>query len=246
MSLSGSARRSIQAYDDYLRVRALRQRTDLPSAIAHLKAAVAKAPEFAAGWSSLSLTYEVSFSYTAHMTPALAAELLAGETAAAEHAAALEPDAAITQHALGNVARAQFKFALAESHYLRSMQIDPGYPDVREDYAELLYEVGRVEDSALAARQLVKLDPYYFVGWVRLRDAASALDRREEVEEAVRRIRAINPSNWAGKFGLLDYALAHGRAEEAHAALAEIEKNLPGDAASVRQLSCPGHWRAGG
>jgi len=226
-----------QAYDEYLKGRALlRQRTDLPSAIAHLKAAVAKAPEFAAGWSSLSLTYEVSFWYAAHMTPALAAEFLAGETAAAEHAAALEPDAAITQHALGNVARAQFKFALAEGHYLRSMQIDPGYPDVREDYAELLYEVGRVEDSALAARQLVKLDPYFGVGWVRLWDAASALDRREEVEEAVRRIRAINPSNWAGKFGLLDYALAHGRAEEARAALAEIEKNLPDDAASVRQL----------
>ena len=24
------------------------------------------------------------------------------------------------------------------------MQIDPGYPDVREDYAELLFEVGAV------------------------------------------------------------------------------------------------------
>ena len=86
---------------------------------------MAKAPEFAAGWSSLSLTYEVSFWYTPHMTPAFSAELLAGETAAAERAAALEPDAAATEHALGNVARAQFKFAEAERHYLRAMQIDP-------------------------------------------------------------------------------------------------------------------------
>ena len=54
---------------------------------------MAKAPEFAAGWSSLSLTYEVSFWYTAHMTPAIEAELLAGQAAAAERAAALEPDA---------------------------------------------------------------------------------------------------------------------------------------------------------
>ena len=98
-----------EAYDEYLKGRALlRQRSDLPSAIAHLKAAVAKAPEFAAAWSSLSLTYEVSFWFTAHMTPALAAEFLAGQRAAAERAAALEPDAAITEHALGNVARAQF------------------------------------------------------------------------------------------------------------------------------------------
>ena len=226
-----------QAYDEYLKGRALlRQRTDLPSAIAHLKAAVAKAPEFAAGWSSLSLTYEVSFWYTAHMTPALAAEFLAGETAAAEHAAALEPDAAITQHALGNVARAQFKFGLAEGHYLRSMQIDPGYPDVREDYAELLYEVGRLEDSALAARQLVKLDPYFIVGWVRLQDASAALDRRDEVEESVRQLRSINPKNFSGRFGLLQYAVAYGRADEARAALAEIAKRWPNDAAFAQTL----------
>jgi TolB-like protein/tetratricopeptide (TPR) repeat protein len=226
-----------EAYDEYLKGRALlRQRTDLPAAIAHLKAAVAKAPEFAAGWCSLSLTYEVSFWYTAHMTPALAADFLAGEAAAAERAAALEPDAATTEHALGNVARAQFKFALAESHYLHAMQIDPGYPDVREDYAELLYEVGRMEDSALAARQLVKLDPYFIVGWVRLRDAAAALDRRDEVEEAVRQLRAINPKNFAGRFGLLQYALAYGRVDEASAALTEIVSRWPENAGFAQQL----------
>ena len=81
------------AYDEYLKGRALlRQRHDLPAAIAHLKAAVAKAPEFAAGWSSLSLTYEVSFWYTEHMTAAFQAEMLAGEAAAADRAAALEPN----------------------------------------------------------------------------------------------------------------------------------------------------------
>src|SRR4030095_1982737 len=222
---------------EYLKGRALlRQRADLPSAIAHLKAAVAKAPEFAAGWSSLSLAYEVSFWYTAHMTPALAAEFLAGETAAAEHAAALEPDASITQHALGNVARAQFKFGLAEGHYLRSMQIDPGYPDAREDYAELLYEVGRMEDSALAARQVVKLDPYFVAGWVDMREAAIALDHRKEVEEAVSQLRASNPKDFLGQFGLLQYALAYGRADEAHAALTEIVSRWPNDAAFAQTL----------
>ncbi len=226
-----------QAYDEYLKGRALlRQRTDLPAAIAHLKTAVAKAPEFAAGWSSLSLTYEVSFWYTPHITLALEADLLAGEAAAAERAAALEPDAATTEHAVGNVARAQFHYADAEQHYLRSMQIDPGYPDVREDYGELLYEVGRFEDSALAARQLVKLDPYFIVAWVRLRDAAAALDRRDEVEESVRQLRAINPNYATGRFGLLHYALAHGRAEEARAALAEIVTRWPNDATFAQTL----------
>jgi TolB-like protein len=226
-----------EAYDEYLKGRALmRQRSNLPSAIAHFKKAVAKAPEFAAGWSWLSLTYEVSFWYTPHMTPAFQTELLAGEAAAAERAAALEPDAATTEHALGNVARAQFKYSLAEQHYLRAMQLDPGYPDVREDYAELLYEVGRMEDSLLAARQLVKLDPYFSVGWVRMRDAASALDRRDDVEESTRRMRAITPDLHVGKFALLDYALVHGRADEARTALAEIVARWPRDAAFAQTL----------
>src|SRR4051812_29206081 len=68
-----------EAYDEYLKGRALlRQRQDLTAAIAHFKKAVTKAPEFAAGWSSLSLTYEVSFWYT-NMTRAEQADCLAAE-----------------------------------------------------------------------------------------------------------------------------------------------------------------------
>jgi TolB-like protein len=226
-----------EAYDEYLKGRALfRQRSDLPSAIAHLKAAVAKAPEFAAAWSSLSLAYEVSFWYTAHMTPAIEAELLAGQRAAAERAAAVEPDAATTEHALGNVARAEFHYADAERHYLRAMQIDPSYPDVREDYSEVLYEVARLEDSMRAARQLVTLDPYFGIGWNRILRSAIALDRRAGVEEAVRHMRAVSPGNFIGKLGLLDYALAYGRADGARTALAEIETRWPKEAAFAQQL----------
>src|SRR5947209_870264 len=226
-----------EAYDEYLKGRALlRQRQDLPAAIVHFKKAVAKAPEFAAGWSSLSLTYEVSFWYTPHTTAAFQVELLAGEKAAAERAAALEADAAPTEHALGNLARAQFHYADAERHYLHAMQIDPSYPDVREDYAELLYEVGRMDEAARAARLLVQLDPYFVVGWVRLRDAASALDRRDEVEESVQRMRSITSGTWAGKSGLLNYALDYGRPDEARAALAEIVTRWPKDAAFAQTL----------
>ena len=226
-----------EAYDEYLKGRALlRQRTNLPAAIAHLKAAVAKAPEFAAGWSSLSLTYEVSFWYTVHMTPALEAEFLSGEAAAAERAAALDPDSATTEHALGNVARAQFHYAEAERHYLRGMQLDPSYSDIREDYSEVLYEVARLEDSMSAGRQLVTLDPYFGIGWNRILRAAVALDRRTDVEEAVRQMRAVSPDNFIGKYGLLDYALAYGRADEARAALAEIVTRWPKEAALAQQL----------
>ncbi|MEO5718953.1 MAG: hypothetical protein ABIR29_10325 [Chthoniobacterales bacterium] len=226
-----------EAYDEYLKGRALlRQRRDLPSAIAHLKAAVAKAPEFAAAWSSLSLTYEVRFWFTKHMTPALAAELLKGQSEAAARAAALDPDAAITEHALGNVSRAQFHYAEAERHYLRAMELDPSYSDVREDYSEVLYEVARLEDSMRAARQLVALDPYFGIGWNRVLRAGIALDRRADVDEAVRQMQAHAPDNYIGKFGPLDYAVFYGRADEARAALADLVARWPNEAAFAQQL----------
>jgi len=225
------------AYDEYLKGRALmRERRDLPSAIAHLKAAVAKAPEFAAAWSSLSLTYEVSFWFTTRMTPSLVAEFQKGQEAAAARAAAFDPDAATTEHSLGNVARAQFHYADAERHYLRAMALDPSYSDVREDYSEVLYEVGRLEDSMRAARQLVTLDPYFGIGWNRILRTGMALDRRADVEEAVAKMRAVAPDNHIGKLGLLDYALAYGRADEARSALAEIEKRWPNEARFARRL----------
>ena len=225
------------AYDEYLKGRSLlRQRNDLPSAIAHLKAAVAKAPEFGAAWSSLSLTYDVMFWFTKHMTAALADELLKGQAEGAERAAALEPDAAITEHALGNVARAKFQYAAAERHYLRGMELDPGYSDIREDYSEVLYEVGRLEDSMRAARQLVTLDPYFGIGWNRILRAGIALDRRTDVEEAIRQMRAHAPDNYIGKVGALDYAVAYGRADEARAALAELVARSPDEAVYAQQL----------
>ena len=225
----GAARASIDpvAYDEYLRGRALmRSRKDLKEAIEHLRAAVAKAPEFAAGWSSLSLACEVRFWYT-QMTPAQHAEMLACEAQSAKRAAELDPDSAATEHALANVARARFKFADAERHYLRAMQIDPGYPDAREDYAEMMYEVGRLQESADAVRVLTRLDPYFIVAWTRMRDTAVAFDRRADVEEAVRQSSAISPDSRFARLTPLEYPLAYGRADEARAALARILAHDP-------------------
>jgi hypothetical protein len=83
---------------------------------------------------------------------------------------------------------------------------------------------------------LVQLDPYFAVGWVRLRDAASALDRRDEVEESVQRMRSITSGTFAGKTGLLNYALDYGRSDEARAALAEMVSRWPKDAAFAQTL----------
>ncbi len=217
------------AYDEYLKGRALlRSRRDIDIAIGHFKAAVAKAPSFAAGWSSLSLACEVIF-WGRPMPATEQADMLACQADAADHAAALAPDAATTEHALANVGRARFQYAKAERHYLRAMQLDPSYPDVREDYSELLFEVGRIDDSMQAARQLVNLDPYFVVGWIRIIHDAISLDQRNQVEDARRQLFAIAPTNRYGRVLAIEYALAYSRIDEARAATAEARKRWPDD-----------------
>lgn len=234
---TGPARAAVDpvAYDEYLKGRALlRAREDLPQAIAHFRAATQRAPGLAAAWSSLSLACEAVFSFE-RMPPALQQEMMSCQAEGAQRAAALAPNAAITEHALGTFARSRFRFAEAERHYLRALRIDPGYPDAREDYAELLFQVGRVEESGREAERLVTLDPYFIVGWYRMRDVAIALDRRADVEAVSRKMRTAFPERDVSKFVPLIYALDYGRRDEAHAALAELQARWPDDvgAASV-------------
>ncbi len=234
-----AARSSIDpaAYDHYLKGRALlRARRDIPTAINEFQAAVALEPGFAAGWSSLSLSFDVGYWYIENLSLDDRNTLIVQQAAAAERAAAIEPESAAVNHALGNVARKQFRFVEAERRYLRAMQIDPGYPDVREDHAELLYQVGRVEDSMQSAQQLVELDPYFGIGWFRIYDAAVQLDRRDLVEAALDKMAALMPNGTTVKFGMLDYALVRGRADEARAALADLLARGVEDAAFAQTL----------
>ena len=201
------------AYDEYLKGRALlRARKDLPGAIAHFEVAVAKAPTFAEGWSSLSLAEDAIYWYVP-LDRTQAVDWLAQAATAAERAEALAPDSAETQHILGNAAREHFEYRTAEQHYLRSIAIDPSYPDVREDYSELLYQVGRMQESSIAARELTALDPYFIVGWFRRFDAAVARDDRAEAELSIGRMRELDPS--FAIFAALDYPLSYARGDEA-------------------------------
>jgi TolB-like protein len=122
------------AHDEYLKGHTLlRQRKNLPEAIAHLRAAVTRAPEFAPGWADLSFAYDVVRSYTTPDQRSMLGDVLTNMRDAAEHAAAAAPATALTLHALANVARAETRYAEAEELYRRAQEADPTYPDVRED-----------------------------------------------------------------------------------------------------------------
>ena len=229
VSPPGTARSAIDptAYDEFLKGRALlRARKDMPTAITHFRAATEKAPALAAAWSSLSLACEAWFANSV-LTSAEQQQGLACEAEGAERAAELDPDSAASEHALANMARSRLRFAEAERHYLRAIQLDPGYPDGLEDYAELLALVGRVEESARESEKLVKLDPYFIIGWVRMREVAMARDRRADIEMITSKLRSLSPDTGFGKTLPYIYALSQGRADEARTALAKLRAARP-------------------
>ena len=217
------------AYDEYLKGRALyRQRKSLPEAVAHLRRAVELAPQFGAGWASLSLALEVFYWSTTDAERAAIGDYNAEMVVATERATALEPRAAMTLHAIGNVARAQARYADAERSYQASIEADPSYPDVREDYAELLMDVGRMADCERESRALLALEPRVELFWWRLASLGLATARSELVDEATAKMREINPASRAGQFGRVQLAIGQGQFDTARAELAAAQRRAPG------------------
>jgi len=200
-----------EAYDDYLKARDLfRNRRDMLDAIAHAERAVARAPDYAAAWASLSLIYEVSDWYMTPVERNAIPDKLARMAEAAERARAKEPDSAYTLHALANVARDDGRFLEAERLYERAIVADPTYSDVREDYSELLNQVGRSEDSLAAAHAGIEVDRNLPILWFRALDAANSLARRDVWDEAAARLKEIAPAFYYTQSTLNDFDLLRG------------------------------------
>jgi len=217
-----------EAYDAYLKARvSYRARRNLPLVIAQLENAVMRAPEFAAAWASLSLAREVAYWTTTPLQRIALGEALPQMRAAAERAAALDPAAAITLHALGNVARGEHRYAEAERLYLRAIEAEPTYADVREDHAELLFGVGRDEDSLAAARELVTMEPMVEIFWFRIADLAATLDRQDLLDEAVAHMAEAAPDGINTILAPTSLAIYHGRIDQARAGFAAARQRAP-------------------
>lgn len=134
-------------------------------------------------------------------------------------AAALEPGSAMTLHALANVARAEGRFVEAEDGYRRSIAADPGYPDVREDLAELLTNMGRLDDAEREAEALISLEPYAWIFLNRLGALAIAKRDLRLAERAQGLVRAIEPDHDWGLLYPFRVAAARGDLAAAKAAI---------------------------
>jgi len=158
--------RDIEAYDLYLRARALiRERgAGIREAVTLLEEVVARDSTWAPGWAGLAQAY----SLVPYYEPGAAVGRIAPESwesalgfaeAAAKRALALDPGVAGADVALGNAYRDRWEWDRAEGHYVRALEIDPDDVEAHQQYAELLAGTGRVDEALRSARRAVALDP---------------------------------------------------------------------------------------
>jgi TolB-like protein len=179
----------IEAYDLYLRARALiRERgPGIREAVAMLQEVVTLDSLWAPGWAALAqahslLPFYQGSGHEGMVAPALWASALGSAVSAAEQALALDLRVAGADVALGNAYRDRWEWELAESHYIRALEIDPDDVEAHQQYAELLAAVGREDEALRSARRAVALDP---TSAVRLIDLGLILYLNARIEEAV-------------------------------------------------------------
>jgi len=160
----------MEAYDLYLAARArMRERGEsLPEAIRLFEAAIARDSGWAPAWAGLAEAREVIGWYPEAWPggpPATRAEEAARfdgfqepAAEAARRALELDPDNASAHVALGSVHRNRMEWEQSEADYLRALELDPENAEAYLQYAQLLSNVGRLDEAIRVTERSIELD----------------------------------------------------------------------------------------
>jgi len=162
---------SVEAYDYYLRARAL-ENSGLAGRIASIgpfQQAIARDASFAPAYAGLASAYVVRSNAGAHRDQEMPAM-----QAAAEKAIELDPLLAEGHAALGMTYARVGKWQQAEQRFRRAIELDASSSTTRTDFAtNLLLPLGRVDEAVREMRAAEKADPlspavHIFFGYVLL------------------------------------------------------------------------------
>ena len=189
----------MEAHDLYLSGRAaLRRRgSGVGEAVQLLEAAVARDSTWAPAWAALAEAYAISPLYTGqgreYTDSAVWANSLAVAETAARRALVLDPRNASARVALGGVYRDRWEWEDGEREYLRALEVDPDNEEAHTQYSELLWGMGRMEESlretgwALAIdRAPIRLNTHGFVLYMngRFEEAEAMLEEGLAIDTA--------------------------------------------------------------
>lgn len=152
------------AYDLYLNARAaMRGRgAGVGEAVRLFQAAVARDSMWAPAWAGLAEAHALNPLYTGlggeSTDSAFWSRSLAMAEAAARRALQLDPRNASARVALGGVHRDRWEWEDGEREFLRALDLDPDSEEAHLQYAELLWGMGRLDESLRETGRALALD----------------------------------------------------------------------------------------
>jgi Tfp pilus assembly protein PilF len=234
MSLSGAQKSRIalrstqnsEAYQLYLLGRYhwnRRTAGGVNKAIDYFQQAIAKDPNYALAYSGLADSY---FSLARNSVALSPKEAGAKARQAAEKSVEIDPSLAEAHASLGNILMVfEWDLAGAEREFRRAIELNPSYPYAHQWYAELLWSIGRYEESVAEVRKAVDLEPFTSILRVNLGLALMFSKRFPEAEQEFRRTLDTDPSYPIAHYGFAHILLAESKPEDA---VAEMEKAIHG------------------
>ncbi|MCJ7557236.1 MAG: hypothetical protein MUP90_10035 [Gammaproteobacteria bacterium] len=159
LAQSHQATENLEAYQLYLRGRALWQRRggdNINKAIPLFKEATDLDPAFARAWSALAAAH---LTLPVYDPSADRADEWRDAESLARQALSLDPDIAEALAVMADLTRAKGQWQQADAYYHRAMALEPGSVTPVLWYAEFLLDVGRVKEGLARNLEAVALDP---------------------------------------------------------------------------------------
>jgi serine/threonine protein kinase/tetratricopeptide (TPR) repeat protein len=183
--------------------------------------AIEKDPAFALAYSGLADSY-----FSLSRTSAVLSPKEAGAKArqAAEKAVELDPALAEAHTSLGLVLDVfDWDYPRAEGEFRRAIELNPAYPYALIWYSELLYNIGRYDDSIAEVRKAVELAPFIPVMRYNLGSALWYAGHLSEAEREFDKLLELDPN-----FGLVHHGLAvvYVNQQKLDQAVSEMEKAI--------------------
>jgi arylsulfatase A-like enzyme/tetratricopeptide (TPR) repeat protein len=127
-----------------------------------------------------------------------------------------DPGSPFAHFVMAAVAYRAGRLELAETAFLRCLELDPDRPVIRQYYGGLLRDLGRLEDSERELRIAVaQATAHDFMTQVNLADTLTRRGKTEEAEQIVGRILAKEPRHSKAEGALGRILIARGRPEDA-------------------------------
>jgi serine/threonine-protein kinase len=211
-----------EAYQLYLQGRYFWNRRTaggVNKAIDYFQQAIAKDPNYALAYSGLADCYYSLARNSAALSPKEAA---AKAHQAAEKAVELDPLLAEAHASLGNILLIfDWDFAAAEREFHRALDLNPSYPYTHQWYAELLYSIGRYDQSIEEDRKGVALEPLTPILQINLGLSLMFAKRFAESEQQFRNTLDMDPSYPIAHYGYAQILILQKKFDQA---VAEMEK----------------------